>query len=288
MPDKFVATWVSHSSIRDFLSCPRAYYLKNIYKDPQTGHKIQLISPALSLGQIVHQVVEELSVKSVEARFKQSLIEKFEELWPSVTGKKGGFRSDSHEQQFKERGRKMLQKVMKNPGPLKALAVKIKEELPFYWLSESDEIILCGKIDWLEFLPDTNAVRIIDFKTSLREEKADSLQLPIYLLLVTNTQKRQVSGLSYWYLELDDEPKDQPMPDMGESKRRVMEVAKKIKLARKLDHFNCPAGPGGCPACTPFEKILRGEAELVGEGGYGRDVYILPQATGVEMESEVL
>jgi ATP-dependent helicase/DNAse subunit B len=288
MPDKFAATWVSHSSIKDFLSCPRSYYLKNIYKDPQTGHKVQIISPALSLGQVVHQVVEELSQKKVEDRFKTSLIERFEELWEGVTGKRGGFRSGSHELQFKERGIKILQKVMADPGPLKQLAVKIKEELPFYWLSESDEIILCGKIDWLEYLSDTDTVNIIDFKTSLREEKEGSLQLPIYLLLVTHTQKRQVSGLSYWYLELDNKPKAQKMPDLDKSHRQVLEIAKKIKLARKLDHFNCPAGEGGCPFCKPMEKVIKGEAELVGEGGYGRDIYILPEATGVEMESKVL
>ncbi|MFH2022146.1 MAG: PD-(D/E)XK nuclease family protein [Patescibacteria group bacterium] len=288
MPDKFAATWVSHSSIKDYLACPRAYFLKNIYKDPRTGRKVQIIAPALTLGQVVHQVLEELSVKSLEDRFKNSLVARFEELWLDVTGKQGGFRSESQELKFKERGRQMLQKVMQNPGPLKQLAVKIKEELPFYWLSPEDEIILCGKIDWLEYLPDTNSVQIIDFKTSLREESSDSLQLPIYLLLVTNTQQRQVSGLSYWYLELADAPQSQTMPDHDQSRGKIMEMAKKIKLARKLNHFNCPAGEGGCPFCQPLEKILRGEAELVGKGGFGRDIYILPGAEEAMMESEVL
>ena len=78
------------------------------------------------------------------------------------------------------------------------------------------------------------------------------------------------------------------MPDLDESKRQILEVAKKIKLAKKLDHFNCPAGENGCPFCQPFKKILRGEAELVGQGGFGRDIYILPGAEGAMMESEVL
>jgi len=30
--DKFAAIWISHSSISDFLKCPRSYFLKNIYK----------------------------------------------------------------------------------------------------------------------------------------------------------------------------------------------------------------------------------------------------------------
>ena len=62
MADKYTAYWVSHSSINDFLKCPRAYFLKNVYKDPKTGRKIKLISPPLALGQAVHEVVESLSV----------------------------------------------------------------------------------------------------------------------------------------------------------------------------------------------------------------------------------
>ncbi len=54
MPDKYTATWVSHSSMGDFIKCPRAYYLKNMYKNPKTGKKIGIVSPALSLGSAVH------------------------------------------------------------------------------------------------------------------------------------------------------------------------------------------------------------------------------------------
>src|SRR3989338_4517432 len=117
MKDKYTAVWVSHSSITDFLKCPRAYFLHNIYK---------------------------------------------------------------------KRGEEMLSYLGQNPGPLKNLAVKIKMDLPYYYLSEQDNIILCGKIDWLEYLPESDSVHIIDFKTGRGEEDKDSLQLPIYHLLVTN------------------------------------------------------------------------------------------------------
>ena len=56
--DSFTAVWVSHSSIGDYLKCPRAYYLKNIYKDPKNKKKIGIVNPALSLGSAVHEVVE--------------------------------------------------------------------------------------------------------------------------------------------------------------------------------------------------------------------------------------
>jgi len=138
MADKYKATWVSHSSISDFLNCPRAYYLKNVYKDPKTKHKIQLISPPLSLGAAVHSVIEGLSVLPTDERFSVSLIKKFDQEWKKYSGIKGGFFDEKTELAYKERGAEMLRRVMNNPGPLSRLAVKIKEDLPWFWLSEED------------------------------------------------------------------------------------------------------------------------------------------------------
>ena len=145
--DQYDAVWVSHSSISDFLKCPRAYYLKNIYRDPQTGHKINLITPSLALGQVVHKLLESLSVLPKEKRFEKSLIERFHQLWQTVSGLKGGFFDQETENRYRLRGEKMIQRVMEHPGPLKNLAVKIQMDLPHYWLSPKDKIILCGKID---------------------------------------------------------------------------------------------------------------------------------------------
>ena len=288
MPDKFNATWVSHSSMSDFLNCPRAYYLNNVYKNPETGRKIQLINPYLSLGAAVHEVVEALSIIPTGDRFKQSLVEKFNQVWKKYHGKKGGFIDDSQEQSFKKRGEKMLRRVMDNPGPLNNLAVKIKEDLPHYWLSEDDEIILCGKVDWLEYLPDEDAVHIIDFKTSKKEEDNDSLQLPIYHLLVHNTQQRKVVRASYWYLDLHNEPVKKELPDLIKAHDEVLAIAKKIKLARKLERFKCPHGEGGCRYCKPLEKIIAGEAEKVGVNEYNQDVYILKEESIEKDQSTVL
>ena len=286
--DKYSAVWVSHSSIRDFLTCPRAYYLNNIYKDPVTGHKIQLISPPLSLGQAVHQVLESLSVLPVEKRFSVSLVERFEKAWKQVSGKKGGFFDQETENKYKTRGSKMMQRVMNNPGPIEKLAVKIKQELPYYWLSQEENIILCGKIDWLEYLPDNDAVHIIDFKTGKKKEDDDSLQLPIYLLLVHNVQKRAVSQASYWYLETDNNLIKQPLPDLKKAQEQVLQVAKKIKLARQLEHFKCPQGEKGCFACKPLEKIIKGEAIKVGESEYNQDLYVIKDHTDFEDNSVII
>ena len=161
---------------------------------------------------------------------------------------------------------------MDHPGPLKNLAVKIKMDLPYFWLSEPDEIILCGRIDWLEYLPDKDAVHVIDFKTGKNEESQDSLQLKIYYLLANHTQERPVAKLSYWYLDHDRTPKSQDLPDPKKAEAQLFKIAKEIKLARKLERFKCPHG--GCRHCQPYEDILAGKAEFLGVDSKGYDVYV--------------
>lgn len=274
MSDKYTALWVSHSSISTFLECPRAYFLKNIYKDPQSGHKIKLMSPPLALGQAVHEVIESLSSVKTDLRFKESLLDKFESSWKKVSGKNGGFFDKDTEFKYKSRGEDMIRRVIKNPGPLGELAVKINMDLPYYWLSESDNIILCGKIDWLKYYPDTDSVEIIDFKTSRHEEGEDSLQLPIYHLLVHHCQNREVTAASYWYLDSSDELTPKTLPDLKESEEKILKIAKRMKLQKSLGKFDCPHGAEGCRACRPYEAILRGETEFVGNDEYKADVYV--------------
>ncbi len=290
MPDKYSATWISHSSLGDFIACPRSYYLKNVYKSPKTGNKMQLISPALVLGQVVHNVLESRSKLVVGERFKQPLLEQYSELWTQFSGKRGGFADASEEQRFKERGEQMLRNVMNNPGPLSKLAVKISVDLPYYWLSESDEIILCGKIDWLEYLPEEDGVRIIDFKTGKHKEKEGSLQLPIYHLLVHNTQQRKVVDACYWYLEDPEGLSIKELPSLEAAHEQVLALAKQVRLARKLEMFKCPEGKAGCRSCQPYEAILRGEAEYI-QVKDRRDIYILAKNnTDADMnfESELI
>ncbi len=288
-PDKYTAVWVSHTSMSDFLKCPRAYFLKHVYRDPKNWHKIKLMTPQLALGQAVHEVLESLSILPKEKRFLESLIVKFERAWEKVSGEKGGFASPDMEYRYKTRGQDMLRRVMRHPGPVGESAVKIQQDLPYFWLSEEENIILCGKIDWLEYFVDTDAVHIIDFKTGRYEEDPESLQLSIYHLLVYHCQKRTVCKASYWYIDRDDAPKEQPLGNREEAKARVLRIAQQIKLARQLERFSCPEN--GCGACRPYEAIARGEGQFVGEDGYHYDVYILPEKAEVqtsEMESVIL
>ena len=267
--DKYSAVWVSHSSIGDWLECPRAYYLKNVYKNPKTGRKISLMSLPLALGQVVHEVIEGLSSLPVQRRFNEPLTLKFDRAWPKLAR----YFASIDTSQYQERGRTMLKNLMNHPGPLTNLAVKINLDLPYFWLSETDNIILCGKIDWMEYLKDKDSVHIIDFKTGKGDEAADSLQLPIYYLLASNTQSRPVAKMSYWYLDRESEPKEQLLSDPDKAKAKILKIAKEIKLARQLNRFKCPQS--GCRTCRPYEKILAGEGQLVDKDQFGRDVYTL-------------
>jgi len=247
------------------------------------------MSPALALGQTVHEVLESLSVIKTEDRFKQSLKVKYEQAWSKISGTKGGFVSPDQEEKFKSRGQDMLSRIENNPGPIKNLAVKIKMDLPYYWLSEADNIILCGKIDWLEYFPDLDAVHIIDFKTSKYNEEAKSLQLPIYYLLATNCQNRQVIKASYWYLERDDDLTEKDLPDAKEAEASVLKIAKEIKLARKLNRFKCPNGESGCMSCRPLQQVISGKGQFVGVNEYNQDVYILDKPSDQKSnDSEIL
>lgn len=280
--DKYSATWVSHTSISDFKKCPRSYFLKHVYKDPISGHKVKIMTPPLALGQAVHEVIESLSILPVDHRFDTPLLELFDNSWKKITGKKGGFFSSNTERLYKERGEEMLRRVTKNPGPIKRQAVKIKMDLPNFWLSEEESIILCGKIDWLEYIPDNDSVHIIDFKTGKKDEDDDSLQLPIYLLLAKNCQSRKIEKASYWYIERNDNLSECRLPDYDLAYKKVLEVARKIKLARSLQKFSCPFN--GCRNCNDLEVLLKGGAELVGQDEYGADVYILGQENTEESE----
>lgn len=284
--DKYTAVWISHSSINDFLQCPRSYFLKNIYRDPKTRHKIKIMNPPLALGLTVHEVLESLSTIATQKRFAEPLLRKFEEVWKKVEGKKGGFKDKDQEFHYKKKGMEMLARISDHPGPLENLAVKIKMDLPYYWLSEEENIILCGKIDWLEYLKDSDAVHVIDFKTSQREESKDSLQLPIYFLLVQNCQKRKVAKLSYWYLDKVDGFVEMPLPDPEKSSVQILKLAKEIKLARQLSHFKCE--DGGCRYCLPLEAVVRGEGQLVGNDNFHNDIYILEKTESKIQDSVII
>ncbi len=292
MADKYSAVWVSHSSMGDFIKCPRLYYLHNMYKGVKTGRKVSIVSPHMSLGIAVHGVLEGLAEYPAAERLNRDLLATYEAEWQKVTGKKGGFTSDEEEEGFKARGIEMIKNVIKDPKFLPNNCIKLKRDtMPCnFYLSEDHNIILNGLVDWIEYLPETDSLHIVDFKTGKHEEKEGSLQLPIYLLLCNALQKRKATKASYWYLE-SDKMVEKELPDAATAEHDVLETAMKVKEARRIAKkegedkvFICPEGAydaatkeGGCMNCRPYEWIINGDErmESVGIGGFNQDIYII-------------
>jgi ATP-dependent helicase/DNAse subunit B len=275
-PDKYSAVWVSHSSMGDFLKCQRLYYLHNMYKNPKTNAKVSLVSPYMSLGVAVHEVLEGLGSYKAEERMSRDLIADYETAWAKVTGRRGGFKSPEEEAEFKGRGRKMIENVIKDPRMLPNKIVKLPKEKmnPNFYIDIENNIILNGLVDWIEYLPETDSLHLVDFKTGKKEETESSLQLPIYLLLCNALQKRKVSKASYWYLE-SDKVVEKELPDAEKAMADVLELARKVKAFRSGDNFKCLAGPDGCMHCKPYEKVVNGEAEFLGIGNFNQELYLL-------------
>jgi RecB family exonuclease len=274
----------------DFLKCSRLYYLHNVYKNT-SGRKISIVSPHMSLGIAVHDVLEGLAEYPSDERLDRDLRALFEEAWIKVSGKIGGFTTHDEEEAFKMRGKEMVNNVIKDPRFLKNKCIKLKRETmaPNFYLSEDHNIILNGLVDWIEYLPETDSLHIVDFKTGKHEEKEGSLQLPIYLLLCNALQKRAVTKASYWYLE-SDKIVEITLPDKDIAYKQVFDVAlqvkeKRVQAKREGEKvFTCISGTpydpatktGGCAHCLPYEQIIAGSGELehVGVGGFNQDLYI--------------
>lgn len=283
--DKSYPFWISYSKIEAFSECPRKYYLRHIYRDAKTGNRITIIKPTLALGQAIHGVLENLSKISSENRVGFPLLEEFEKVWQKFEGKKGGFANKDEEEEYKQKGIDMLKRILRNPGPIFNKSIRtsslskvadFSESLASFWLSSEEQIVLSGKIDWLEYLPEDDSIHIIDFKTGQQEEKDGSLQLPVYLLLAKNCQKRNIKKASYWYLSLNDTLTPMNLPNSGTALALVLEPALKIRDAVKNKQLTCIKN--GCYGCEPYELIIRGEAEFVGianTDGYLQDTYLV-------------
>jgi ATP-dependent helicase/DNAse subunit B len=287
--DKYSTVWLSHSSTSDFKKCPRLYFIRNVWKN-QNGRKVNIVSPAMSLGSAVHGVIEPLALLKTEDRFKQDLLKIYEEVWQKFSGRMGGFLDTETELGYKEKGKKMIENVIANKGPLANKTVKFYDGdfIPNIYLSEEENIILCGLVDWVEYLPATDSLRVIDFKTGKNDEKEDSFQLPIYKILVEALQKRKVTEAAYWYLEREKKLSKKEMieEDIELIKEEILKIGKDIKARKESaknkeeleNNFKCVQG--GCRFCKEFELIRNyiadtDEVEYVGVGEYKQDLYML-------------
>jgi len=176
--------------------------------------------------------------------------------------------------------------VMKNPRFLTNKSVRLKNNLLNFPLGFDSDFVLCGKVDWLEFMEGEQAIHIVDFKTSKSQEKEDSLQLGIYFWLVSHfLQSKQVDNqikkMSYWYLDLNL-VEERKLPNIQSLEKEILKIGQKMKLAIKLKSFSCPKN--GCFCCRDWEKIIANKAQLVGLDGNGKELYFVKRQRNINFD----
>ena len=269
------AIFISPSSLSDFDKCPQLYYYRNIYRSPR-GLKIQIINPSLALGQAIHDTLEIFLRLPVAERSKEGLTEKLEFSWSNLTGEKGGFTSAEEESLYKNRAIEMLGRFWKNDH----FKNTEMEKIPGFPKAElGDDIILTGKLDWLE--KEGEVYRLVDFKTGKNEEKKDSQQLPIYAVLIAGVFKTSNIRASYWYLDKDENIVSFPLPEIEKTTEYLKNKGEIVKMVRQTNSYRCSSGRESCWACKDILAVAQGKGKLVSMDPVNRkqEIYILPKET---------
>lgn len=278
--------FISPSSLSDFDKCPQLYYYRNVYRNPQTGLKIQIISPALALGQTVHETIDRFVSDATQNKTMDELNKIYDWFWSQVTGEKGGFFSKELEESYKERGKQMLARFFQNEHYHTHKPVKLPT---FPKMEMGEDIILTGKVDWIE---DKGTFHhIIDFKTGQKEERDDSKQLPIYAILTKGVLHIDEVKVSYWYLDKNDQLTDFELPDLEKETKLLKQKGMVIKMARLSNSFRCSSGYETCRYCQDFVAIGKGKGKMVSMDTFNRkqEIYVMPpKEEKVEEEKEDL
>ncbi|MDO8570868.1 MAG: PD-(D/E)XK nuclease family protein [Candidatus Daviesbacteria bacterium] len=268
------ALYLSHTTLNDFLNCPRAYYLKNIYRNPETGYKLQIASPYLSLGATVHDAIKWF-LEQGSKLFFNDIEGQYRNHWQKYRGKKGGFSSDEEEAIFGKRGLKMLQNFVENSSKLEKLLPLIN--FPKYPLTEN--IILHGNMDFVGERKD-DSLHVLDFKTGTRDEDSP-IQLYIYAILAENNYEKPVSKASFWYLDRDENPKEIVIDSLEHTIDWLKEKGLLMQKAIAENNWVCKNGPapdgaGLCRDCKEYQAIIDGKGEFMfSDYAFKKDIYFL-------------
>jgi ATP-dependent helicase/DNAse subunit B len=263
------ALFISYTSLKDFDNCPKAYYLKNIYRDPKTGYKLQIASPYLTLGAIVHDAIKWFLQMDRQISEDQ-LIAKYKNIWLKYRGKKGGFPTREDEAVFGKRGIAMLKNFFAN-------IISLEQNLDldnFYKYRLDATTFLNGRLDFLGLLKD-GTLHVMDFKTGSRDEE-DALQLYIYAILAESNLQKEVSKISYWYLDRDSTPKEAVLDSLQEKLDWLKGKAEEIKQSIISNEWICVKNPERCRDCQSYQDILDGKGEyLFSDDAFKKVVYYL-------------
>ncbi|MCD4756624.1 ATP-dependent helicase [bacterium] len=193
---------VSYSQLNTYEGCPKKYKYSYVLKVPSRPHA------SLSFGSTIHNTLYDFYTffrdskegleGIVEKPTKETLLELYEKRWVS-----SGYDSNSHEQERKLSGRKMLSKYYDN--------LYSDDQRP-YLLEEGfsahlGEGVFVGKIDRIDIVDDSKEVlevEIVDYKTGKVKNDANikkDLQLPLYALFAEEKLGLKVVGAKYVFVE---------------------------------------------------------------------------------------
>lgn len=261
------ALWISYTGLKDFLRCPRSFYLKNRYRNPKTGYKLQITSGPMTLGSVIHDAIK-WYLQTDRTANKDQVIAQFRNLWLKYRGKRGGFRSREEEGDFGRRGLSMLENFMKN-------AATLESNLPAYNFLRyqlDEKIVLSGKVDFIGELAD-GSLHILDFKTGAKEEE-DSTQLHTYAIMAESNFAKPVSKISFWYLDKDDLPKEAVLDPLPDKLDWLKNKALEIQQAVEKNNWVCIKGSELCFDCRNYQAIIEGKGEFqFSDAEFKKDVY---------------
>lgn len=263
------ALWISYTGLKDFLKCPRSYYLKNRYRDPKTGNRLQVASAPMTLGSLVHDAVK-WYLQTNRLASLEDVVKKFRNHWLKYQGKRGGFSSREEEGDFGRRGLKMLDNFMKN-------AKILEPNIPAYDFLRyrlDEGTVLNGKVDFIGKLSD-GSLHILDFKTGAKEED-DPTQLHTYAILAESNLQKPVSKISYWYLDRESGPKEAVLDGLEEKLMWLQDKALQIKRAVEENNWVCIEGDKLCNDCRNYQAIIDNKGEFqFSDESFRKDVYFL-------------
>ncbi len=263
------ALFISYTGLKDFLKCSRSYYLKNRYKDPKSGFKIQITSPYMTLGSLVHDAIK-WYLQTNRTADKDALIKQFRNHWLKYRGKRGGFATREIEGEFGKRRLSMLDNFFKNAANLE----KNVSNYGFLKFTLAPKIVLNGRLDFLGEQPD-GSLHVLDFKTGAKDEE-DPTQLHTYAILAESNFQKPVSKISYWYLDRESDPKEAVLDPLQDKLKWLTDKALQIQQAVKEDNWVCIKGNDLCRECRAYQAVIDGKGEFqFSDEAFKKDVYYL-------------
>ncbi len=229
---------LSYSAISTYQKCPLSY--KFLYVDRLPTKP----SHHLSFGSSIHSALEFFyNVEVAEPCSLDRLLEELDNVWLSE-----GYENESHEVQYKEKGRAILTQFY-NENVL-AFAVPIAVEKRF--ALDMDGITLSGIIDRVDRLSN-GGIEIIDYKTNEKlppKTKINTdLQLPIYHMAIEELYGTAPEKLTLYFLVPNRQISTRKTKnDVTKAKDTIFKVADNIR-SKKFDPFKNPL----CPWCDFIE-----------------------------------